>query len=271
MSDDVDFMKRKAFLSSKVIIEKYKPSINEYFIVDNNIFYRFDGEKFVMRKRSEGIFGIKPKNVEQMVLVDALISEEIKLITVSGIAGTGKTLMALAAALALKYKGVYDEVLVSRREVGVSGDSQGFLPGNEQEKVKPFMMPFIDNIKSISNAQKGNNKKIEKLNGDNSYPFTTFSTIYVRGRSIQKSFIIIDEAQNLTPHQVKTIITRAGEGTKIVLLGDISQVDVQRYLRSDMNGLTYVMSNLKGKKLFASFRLDKVERSALAKLGTMLP
>jgi PhoH-like ATPase len=180
--------------------------------------------------------------------------------------------MALAAALHLKYKKFFEEVLVSRREVGVEGDDHGFLPGNEQEKIKPYMMPFIDNLKTLSRAQGGNDKKLEKLKGEDSFPFTTFSTIYLRGRSIQDSFIIIDEAQNLSPHQIKTIITRAGEGTKIILLGDISQVDItHKYLRKNMNGLTYVMKNLVGEVLYAHVKLEDVVRSELAMLGTKLP
>ena len=266
------FSQGKDFVSQE-LVEKLKPKINQYFVVSDHIFYKYDGEKFLLRKRVPGVFGIKPRNVEQAILMDALLDSDIQLLTISGIAGTGKTLMALAVGLQNTFKGVFEEIIVSRKEVGVGGGDHGFLPGGEREKIAPYMQPFVDNLKIIAKAQKGNDKKLEKMKEEGEpYPFSTFSILYLRGRTISFTFVIVDEAQNLSPHEVKTLITRAGEGTKIIIMGDIEQIDSkEKYLRRSMNGVSYVMENLQGKDLYAHIELKDVDRSRLAKLVTLLP
>ncbi len=270
--EDMQIFSQGRDFASKELVEKLQPKVNQYFIVSDHIFYKYDGKKFLLRKRSPGIFGIKPRNIEQAILIDALLDPSIHLLTVSGIAGTGKTLMALAAGLHLASKGVFEEISVSRKEIGVGGGDHGFLPGGEREKIAPYMQPFVDNLKIIAKAQKGNDKKLEKMKEEGEpYPFNTFSILYLRGRTISFTFVIVDEAQNLSPHEVKTLITRAGEGTKIILMGDIEQIDSkEKYLRTNMNGISHLIK-LRGEKLYAHIELTRVERSPLAKLGTLLP
>lgn len=212
-------------------------------------------------------FGIIPRNAEQTYALDALLNDNVQLVSLTGKAGTGKTLLALAGAL--KRKKSYRQILMARPIVALSNKDIGFLPGDIQSKLDPYMKPLFDNLGVIEHAE-GDTKRsqISKLLDDRKLVIEPLS--YIRGRSLVNTFFIIDEAQNLTPHEIKTIITRAGEGTKIVFTGDIFQID-HPYLDSHSNGLSYLIEKMKGQRLYAHVNLTKGERSELADLaGTLL-
>ena len=209
------------------------------------------------------VWGIKPRNVQQLMAFDLLLRQDIPLVTLVGKAGTGKTLIALAAGLMLTedYR-AYNKLLVARPIVPV-GKDLGFLPGEKQEKLRPWMQPIIDNLEFLFNVKKQG--EIENiLAGIGSIEIEALT--YIRGRSIPDQFIIIDEAQNLTKHEVKTILTRVGERSKIVLMGDPEQID-HPYLDEYNNGLTYVVEKFKDQRLAGHVKLLKGERSELAQLS----
>ena len=213
-------------------------------------------------------YGITPKNAEQTFALDALLNPEIRLVTVSGKAGTGKTLLALAAALQAKRN--YRQIFMARPIVALSNKDIGYLPGDIQSKLDPYMQPLFDNLAVIRNQfteRDKKNKQISELIDEEKLIISPLS--YIRGRSLVKIFFIVDEAQNLTPHEVKTIITRAGEGTKIVLTGDIWQID-HPYLDSHSNGLSHLIEKMQGQSIYAHVNLEKGERSELAELASHL-
>lgn len=214
------------------------------------------------------IYGIEPRNAEQALALDALMRPEINLISLTGKAGTGKTLLAVAAAL--QQAGTYEQIFVARPIIPLTNQDLGFLPGDVKEKIGPYMMPLFDNIGVIKHQFGANSKEVHKIDEmlkDERLVITPLA--YIRGRSLSNAFFIIDEAQNLTPHEVKTIVTRAGENVKIVFAGDIQQID-SPYLDSTSNGLSYLTDKMKGQKLFAHMNLVKGERSALAELASDL-
>ncbi|MGL4820355.1 MAG: PhoH family protein, partial [Bacilli bacterium] len=216
--------------------------------------------------RDEHVWGIKPRNVQQLMALDMLMREDIPLITMIGKAGTGKTLLALASAL-MQTEDLrrYKKLLVSRPVVPVGKDI-GYLPGEKDEKLRPWMQPIYDNLEYLFNTKKpGELDAI--LAGMGSIEVEALT--YIRGRSIPEQFIIIDEAQNLTKHEVKTILTRVGEKSKIILMGDPEQID-HPYLDEYNNGLTYVVEKMKESPLSAHIRLVKGERSKLAQLAADL-
>ena len=229
----------------------------------------FDGSRETVRLIQPRIcYGIKPRNSEQTFALNAMLNPDISLVTVSGKAGTGKTLLALAAALAKKQ--FYRQIFIARPVVPLSNKDLGFLPGDVASKLDPYMQPLYDNLSVIQNHFNEHNssgKKIQELIEEEKIVITPIS--YIRGRSIVRVFFIVDEAQNLTPHEVKTIITRAGEGTKIVFTGDIFQID-HPYLDSQTNGLAYIIEKMKGQKLYAHINLEKGERSELAELASKI-
>jgi PhoH-like ATPase len=200
--------------------------------------------------------------------VELLLDESVKVVTLVGPAGTGKTLLALAAALETKRH--FRQIFVARPVVPLSNKDLGYLPGDVNSKLDPYMQPLYDNLSVIQNqlsADNARNKRIKELIDEEKIVITPLS--YIRGRSIVKAFFIVDEAQNLTPHEVKTIITRAGEGTKIVFTGDIFQID-HPYLDSNSNGLSFLIEKMKGERLYAHITLEKGERSELSALATRL-
>jgi len=229
----------------------------------------FDGSSQTVRLIQPRIcYGIRPRNSEQTFALNAMLNPDISLVTVSGKAGTGKTLLALAAALAKKQ--FYRQIFIARPVVPLSNKDLGFLPGDVASKLDPYMQPLYDNLSVIQNHFNENNtsgKKIKELIEEEKIVITPIS--YIRGRSIVRVFFIVDEAQNLTPHEVKTIITRAGEGTKIIFTGDIFQID-HPYLDSQTNGLAYIIEKMKGQKLYAHINLEKGERSELAELASKI-
>jgi PhoH-like ATPase len=245
---------------------------NEYLIIRNgkkSVLGVFDPVLEKIRRVDKSIvYGIMPRNAEQTFAADALLNPHIRLVSLSGKAGTGKTLLALSAALEARRR--YRQIFVSRPVVPLSNKDLGYLPGDIRSKLDPHMQPLYDNLAVIQNqfSQTGPNHKqiIDLLDSDK---LVISPLAYIRGRSLVKIFFIVDEAQNLTPHEVKTIITRAGEGTKIVFTGDIFQID-HPYLDSQSNGLSYLIEKMQGQKIYAHINLEKGERSELAELATHL-
>src|SRR5690606_9915249 len=198
----------------------------------------------------------------------ALLNNNIKLVALQGVAGTGKTLLALASSL--EQKNLFKQIILARPIVPLSNRDIGYLPGDANEKIGPYMEPLWDNLKYIKN-QFGENEKryrlIDEMQKEERIVITPLA--YIRGRSLSDVYFIVDEAQNLTPHEVKTIITRAGENTKIIFTGDVNQID-SPYLDEQSNGLSYLIDRLKGHELFAHITLEKGERSELANLANDL-
>ncbi len=213
-------------------------------------------------------FGIQPRNAEQIFTFEVLNDPQIKLVGITGKAGTGKTLLALAAAL--NQNKHYTQILLARPIVSLSNKDLGFLPGDEKQKIAPYMQPLYDNLKVIKSQLSSNNPDLKTLEDmAKSKQLEIEALAYIRGRSLNETYCIIDEAQNLTPHEVKTIITRAGEGTKMVFTGDIQQID-SPYLDSQSNGLSYMIDKMKGQNIFAHVNLVKGERSELSELASNL-
>ncbi len=213
-------------------------------------------------------YGIHSRNAEQAFALHALLDTRLQLVTLTGKAGTGKTLLALAGAL--ERRSVFRQIFLARPIVPLSNRDIGFLPGDEQSKIGPYMAPLFDNLTVIKHQfmpQDDRYSAIDTMLESNKLVITPLA--YIRGRSFQKVCFIVDEAQNLTPHEVKTIITRAGEGAKIILTGDIEQID-QPYLDSLSNGVTYVINRMKGQNMYAHVTLTKGERSHLAELASHL-
>lgn len=209
-------------------------------------------------------FNIIAKNSEQTFALGALLDPKISLVTLEGKAGTGKTLLALACALEGLKEKKYDQIYFTREAMGLSNKEIGFLPGGVNDKLSPYMKGLYDNVAVLKNINTKNGKFIEDCLADQRLIIEPLT--YIRGRSIPNTFFIIDESQNLTRHELKTIITRAGAGTKIVLIGDVSQIDTP-YLDESSNGLSHVISAMKGQDIYAHVVLIKGERSYLAELA----
>lgn len=222
-------------------------------------------KKFDSLLKFTHIWGIKPRNVEQRCAMDLLLRDDIKLVTLLGPAGTGKTLMALACGMRKVFdEGAYARILVSRPIVPLGRDI-GYLPGTKEEKLFHWMQPIYDNLDYLCASTGGEASETLKWVME-SKKIEMEAVTYIRGRSLPKMFIIVDEAQNLTPHEVKTIISRAGEGTKVILAGDPTQID-NPYLDKDSNGLTYAVGKFIDQRLYGHITLDKTERSELAALA----
>ncbi len=253
---------------------KSRPSANQLFKFrrgdgEDTICARFDEDldRIVLVRKREAC-GIKPRNDEQKFALDACLNKKIQLVSLTGGAGTGKTLLALASAL--EQERDFDQIILSRPTVILGNQDIGFLPGDQKNKMSPFLQPLMDNLNVIKALYRPSSKEYQRLESlvkDEKLLITPLA--YIRGRSLGKSFFIIDEAQNLTPHEVKTIITRAGEGTKMVFTGDIFQID-QPYLDQWSNGLTHIGDKMSGQKLFEHVFLKKGERSELSDLAAKL-
>lgn len=245
---------------------------NECFVMKNgnkSVLVRYNPfTKKIVKVDKQTCYGIQPRNAEQAFAFEVLTDPDIKLIALSGKAGTGKTLLALAAALS--QNSYYEHILLARPIVALSNKDLGFLPGDEKQKIIPYMQPLFDNLTVIkTNLPYGGAeyRSIEEMQTSKKLEIEALA--YIRGRSLSETFCIIDEAQNLTPHEVKTIITRAGEGTKMVFTGDLQQID-SPYLDAQSNGLAYMIDKMKGQDLFAHVNLLKGERSKLSELASTL-
>ena len=230
----------------EAVIGKYKDDTNTIVYVDSNI----------------NAYGITPRNEEQAMALDVLLDNNIPLVTIMGKAGTGKTLLALAAALEKRRE--YRQILLARPIVALSNKDLGFLPGDVNSKLDPYMQPLFDNLSVIQHIHSDDSDESKKMLENEKIVISPLA--YIRGRSLNRIYFIVDEAQNLTPHEIKTIITRAGEGTKIVFTGDIHQIDTP-YLDERNNGLTYLIDRTKAEVLSGTVTLEKGERSKLAELA----
>jgi PhoH-like ATPase len=251
---------------------KQEPIANQYFILkggSSSALAHYDPEtKCINRVLKQKTYGIDPRNAEQTFAIDALLRSKVQLATLTGKAGTGKTLLALAAAIHQRQE--FTQIFLARPIVPLSNRDLGYLPGDVKEKIGPYMQPLFDNLDVIKNKYATTSKeyqKIEEMLKNEKLIITPLA--YIRGRSLSRIFFIVDEAQNLTPHEVKTIITRAGEDTKMVFTGDIEQID-SPYLDEKSNGLSYLTDKMKGQNIFAHVNLVKGERSYLAELASHL-
>ena len=246
-----------------------EPAANALFVLNGELAARYDADrKVISLVRSRQAYGIRPRNLEQKMALDACLNPKIPLVSLIGGAGTGKTLIALAAAL--EQERDFDQIILSRPAVTLGNQDIGFLPGDQKSKMSPFLQPLMDNLNVIKAQFRPSSKEalhLEAMVKEDKLLITPLA--YIRGRSLGKVFFIIDEAQNLTPHEIKTIITRAGEGTKIVFTGDIFQID-QPYLDQWSNGLTHLGEKMAGEKLFEHVFLRKGERSELSELASKL-
>ncbi|GAB4367910.1 MAG: PhoH family protein [Calditrichia bacterium] len=247
-------------------------SPNEYLILKNvqkSVLAYFDTQlQIIQRVEKRGAYGITPRNAEQTFALHALMNPNVLLVTLAGKAGTGKTLLALAAAL--ENRKYYQQIYLARPIIPLSNKDLGYLPGNLEAKLDPYMQPLYDNLNVIKNQFAETDKAYRRIGEMLEQEKLFISPLaYIRGRSLERIFFIVDEAQNLTPHEVKTIITRAGEGTKIIFTGDPYQIDTP-YLDAQSNGLTYLIDRMKGQSLYAHITLEKGERSLLAELASNL-
>jgi PhoH-like ATPase len=249
--------KRKA--NAFYILKSQKQSVLAYYNSDENVLSRVDKQL---------AYNIKPRNAEQTFALHAILNPRIKLVSIQGVAGTGKTLLALAGALEQRRE--YKQIFLARPIVPLSNKDIGYLPGDIKSKLNPYMEPLWDNLKFIQNQYKETDKEYQKITElVNQEKLVIQPLAYIRGRSLSNIFFIVDEAQNLTPHEIKTIISRAGENTKIVFTGDVFQIDTP-YLDAQSNGLSYLIDRVKDHPLYAHVKLEKGERSELANLANEL-
>ena len=249
-----------------------EPVAHQYFIFRNEsksgLGHYDPFNRLMNRVEKTRTYGIDPRNAEQTFALDALLRPEVQLVALTGKAGTGKTLLALASAI--HQRKMYTQIFLARPIVPLGNRDIGYLPGDVGEKIGPYMQPLFDNLSVIKQKFKMQSKehsRIEEMQQTEKLVITPLA--YIRGRSLSRVFFIVDEAQNLTPHEVKTIITRAGEGTKMVFTGDLHQID-SPYLDQQSNGLAYLTDRMKGQELFAHVNLIKGERSFLAELASDL-
>jgi PhoH-like ATPase len=245
---------------------------HQFFIMKNNgssaLAHYNPVNKTLSRVIKQTTYGIDPRNAEQTFAIEALSNPDIQLVSLTGKAGTGKTLLALAAALQQHKR--YKQIFLARPIVSLANRDLGFLPGDVKEKMDPYMQPLYDNLTVIKHKFSHQSPEFLRINDmmkEDKLVITPLA--YIRGRSLSSIFFIVDEAQNLTPHEIKTIITRAGEGTKMVFTGDIEQID-SPYLDTASNGLSYLSDKMKNQDIFAHVNLVKGERSFLAELASKL-
>jgi PhoH-like ATPase len=245
---------------------------HQFFILKNNgssaLAHYNPVNKMLNRVIKQTTYGIDPRNAEQTFAIEALSNPDIQLVSLTGKAGTGKTLLALAAALQQHKR--YKQIFLARPIVPLANRDLGFLPGDVKEKMDPYMQPLYDNLTVIKHKFSHQSPEFLRINDMMKEEKLVITPLaYIRGRSLSSIFFIVDEAQNLTPHEIKTIITRAGEGTKMVFTGDIEQID-SPYLDTASNGLSYLSDKMKNQDIFAHVNLVKGERSFLAELASKL-
>ncbi|MGM0667971.1 MAG: PhoH family protein, partial [Bacteroidota bacterium] len=248
------------------------PEGHQFYILKNNgssaLAHYNPATMMVNRIIKQTTYGIDPRNAEQTFAIEALSNPEIQLVALTGKAGTGKTLLALASALQQHKR--YKQIFLARPIVPLANRDLGFLPGDVKEKIDPYMQPLFDNLTVIKHKFSHQSPEFIRINDmikEEKLVITPLA--YIRGRSLSNIFFIVDEAQNLTPHEVKTIITRAGEDTKMIFTGDIEQID-SPYLDIGSNGLSYLTDKMKGQEIFAHVNLVKGERSYLSELASRI-
>lgn len=271
-SNMINLLYDKGYCPPKEILGKLEPEKNHFYILKSGkksvLAYYNPFNEMVEQVEKRSVYGIKPRNAEQTFAIHAVMKPEIKLVSIQGVAGTGKTLLALAGALEQKRE--FKQIYLARPIVPLSNKDIGYLPGDIKSKLNPYMEPLWDNLKYIQNQYSETDKEYSKITEMvNQEKLVITPLAYIRGRSLSNICFIVDEAQNLTPHEVKTIITRAGENTKFIFTGDIYQIDTP-YLDSQSNGLSYLIDRLKNHELYAHITLEKGERSELANLANHL-
>ncbi len=259
----------KGSCSTTAILKKEKPSANHFYVLkstEKSVLASYNPiDNKLERVKKYTAFGINPRNSEQAFALEAIMNPNISLVTIQGVAGTGKTLLSLAGALEQRRN--YHQIYLARPIVPLSNKDIGYLPGDIKSKVNPYMEPLWDNLKYIKNQFSEKDKEFKQITEMvENEKLVVCPLAYIRGRSLSNVFFIVDEAQNLTPHEVKTIITRAGENTKIIFTGDIFQIDTP-YLDTQSNGLSYLIDHIKGQNIYAHITLEKGERSELANLA----
>ena len=268
----INLLYEKGYCPPAEILGKLIPEKNHFYILKSGkksvLAYYNPLNEMVEQVEKRSVYGVKPRNAEQTFAIHAVLKPEIKLVSLQGVAGTGKTLLALAAALEQKRE--FKQIYLARPIVPLSNKDIGYLPGDIKSKLNPYMEPLWDNLKFIQNQYNETDKEYAKITEMvNQEKLVITPLAYIRGRSLSNICFIVDEAQNLTPHEVKTIITRAGENTKFIFTGDIHQIDTP-YLDSQSNGLSYLIDRLKDHELYAHITLEKGERSELANLANEL-
>src|SRR5690554_2057554 len=259
-------------VEAKGVLAPSTKRANAYYILKSSknsvlAYYNQEDDR-IERVDKKLAYHIKPRNAEQTFALHAITDPRIKLVSIQGVAGTGKTLLALAGALEQRKQ--YKQIFLARPIVPLSNKDIGYLPGDIKSKLNPYMEPLWDNLKFIQNQFKESESEYQKINELVLNEKLVIQPLaYIRGRSLSNIFFIVDEAQNLTPHEIKTIISRAGENTKIVFTGDIFQIDTP-YLDAQSNGLSYLIDRVKNHPLYAHIRLEKGERSELANLANEL-
>ncbi|MCR6641476.1 MAG: PhoH family protein [Sporocytophaga sp.] len=266
--EDINQIYEKGFISSS-IIPKHQLIQNHYYILKSEknsvLGYYNASEDRIEHVEKKTVYGIKPRNAEQTFAIHAIMNPDIKLVSMQGVAGTGKTLLALAATLEQRKN--FKQIYLARPIVPLSNKDIGYLPGDIKSKLNPYMEPLFDNLKFIQNQFNETDSDYQRITEMvNKEKLVITPLAYIRGRSLSNICFIVDEAQNLTPHEVKTIISRAGENTKIIFTGDIYQIDTP-YLDSQSNGLSFLIDRLRNHKLYAHVTLEKGERSELANLA----
>jgi len=268
-SDLINHLYEDGTLGPKDVLKRKKAQPNQYFILKsdkNSVLAYYNAQEDAIEKVDKRpVSGVKPRNAEQTFAIHSIMNPEVKLVTIQGVAGTGKTLLTLAGAL--EQRRDFKQIYLARPIVPLSNKDIGYLPGDIKSKLNPYMEPLWDNLKFIQNQYKESDKEFKTITEMvNKEKLLITPLAYIRGRSLSNIFFIVDEAQNLTPHEIKTIITRAGENTKIVFTGDIYQIDTP-YLDSQSNGLSYLIDRVKDHPLYAHITLEKGERSELANLA----
>ena len=269
-SESIDELYGKGFCEPTAILKKQKPISNHFYSLKSSdskavLAYYSPVKDVIERVKKVTAFGITPQNAEQAFALDAILNPEIKLVSIQGVAGTGKTLLSLAGAL--EQRRYFHQVYLARPIVPLGNKDIGYLPGDIKSKLTPYMEPLWDNLKFIKGQFSDKDKEFKQISEMvENEKLVVCPLAYIRGRSLSNVIFIVDEAQNLTPHEVKTIISRAGENTKIIFTGDIYQIDTP-YLDTQSNGLSYIIDKLKGQKLYAHITLEKGERSELANLA----
>lgn len=270
-SETIKEIYEKGFLEDYSFLENQQQN-NHFYILKNgkasSLAFFNPVEDRLERVEKINAYGIVPRNAEQAFALHAILNPDVKLVTIQGVAGTGKTLLALAGAIEQRRN--FKQIILARPIVPLSNKDIGFLPGDIKDKINPYMEPLWDNLKFIKNQfgeMDKKHKQISEMQKNEKIIITPLA--YIRGRSLSDIIFIVDEAQNLTPHEVKTIITRAGENTKMIFTGDVNQIDTP-YLDEHSNGLSYLIDRVKGNKLYAHVSLEKGERSELANVANDL-